>query len=458
MITNKRQLIANGVTPLTKKARRLVLEGVEFALTSADPNNFLQKHITFNGKVLSIDNRRFNLDSYKRIFVVGAGKASGRMAEYIESLLKERITDGFVNILKGTEKNFKTSKIFLNEANHPIPDEKGLNGARRIHSLVQDADRSDLVISLISGGGSALMTLPKEGGSLKDIQDVTQKLILSGADIHEINTVRKHLSQIKGGLLSKSAYPATTLSLILSDVIGDDLNIIASGPTVPDNSTYSDAINVLKKYTLWNQIPQNVRHILEKGFNGTIEETPKPGDPYFKKTYNFIIGSNREICKDLKRFYRRKGLRSIFLTSTLEGEARLAGYFLSAITNEVLISKNPLPKPCAIICGGETTVTVKGRGVGGRNQEVMLAALSNLHHGDGVALVSFGTDGLDGPTEAAGALVDGFSHRRSVKSRLDFKRSLDDNDSYHFFKKMGDLVISGPTGTNVNDISIIVAL
>ncbi|MEM4245918.1 MAG: glycerate kinase [Candidatus Bathyarchaeia archaeon] len=457
-VCNKRRLIDNGSTPSSRRARKLALDGVEHALVIGDPMSLLRSHLKLSRDTLKINGLRFELNRYRRIFVVGAGKASGRMAEYVESLLGERVTSGFVNVLKGTRGSLGTERIVLNEASHPIPDADGVRGAEEILSLAESAKSSDLVICLISGGGSALMPLPRAGVSLDDKQDVTRRLILSGADIYEINTVRKHLSGIKGGLLARSVYPATLISLILSDVVGDDVSVIASGPTAPDDTTFGDAVSVLKKYGVWEAAPEHVRRILEEGVRGGVEETPKPRHPCFLKVHNVVVGSNREVCKGLKQFYARRGLRSALLTSTLEGEARFAGYFLSSIVNEVSASKNPMAPPCALICGGETTVTVKGAGRGGRNQEVVLAALSKLRVRGGVALVSFGTDGVDGPTDAAGALIDGFSSRRASEKGLDVRRFLDGNDSYSFFSAMGDHVVTGPTGTNLNDIAIMIIL
>ena len=458
MIGNRGALLANASTPKTRRSRKLILDGVEYALASAQPEKFLNRHVSVRGSVLRVDTRRFDLSRFENVFVVGAGKASGRMAEYLERLLKDRVTAGFVTVLKGTRQSFTAERIVMKEASHPIPDQDGVSGASRILDLAQRAGSSDLVVSLFSGGGSALMPLPKDGLTLADKREVARQLILGGATIHEINAVRKHLSRIKGGYLAKAAHPATVISLLLSDVVGNDLNVIASGPTAPDTSTYRDAITVLKKYSIWDPTPANVRLILEKGAAGEAEETPKPGDPCFEKTYNFIVGSNSEICKELRRFYRRKGVRSLILTSTLEGEARDVGYFLSSILNEITASHNPMAAPCSVICGGEATVTVRGKGLGGRSQEAMLAALTKLQEKDGVAAASFGTDGLDGPTDAAGAVIDGFSRARSAEKSLDLRSFLADNDSYHFFARMGDLILTGATGTNVNDVAILIAV
>lgn len=321
--------------------------------------------------------------------------------------------------------------------------------------LAEGADEDDLVICLISGGGSAMMTLPREELTLEDKQMVTRLLLRSGADIAEMNTVRKHLSEFKGGWLAKKAQPATVLSLILSDVVGDPLDSIASGPTAPDPTTFRDAIDILEKYKLWNEVPSRVRDILKMGDDGHLPETPKPNDTAFNTVHNVIIGSNRMACLAAKTKLNKLGFNTNLLTSHLQGEAKEAGIFLASIANEILSSGNPLPRPAAIVVGGETTVTVKGNGIGGRNQELVLSAATKINGKKGLSIGSIGTDGIDGPTEAAGAIVDGKTLIRGTEMGLDYKKALSNNDSHTYLSALGDLVITGPTGSNVNDLAVL---
>lgn len=300
------------------------------------------------------------------------------------------------------------------------------------------------------------MPLPRDGIPIADKREITEALLKCGATIGEINTVRKHISDIKGGWLAKNAYPATIVNLILSDVVGDRLEFIASGPTVPDPTTFSDAITVLKKYALWDTTPKSIGKLLSDGENHLVPETPKPNDDAFKKVCNVIVGSNRTASLAAYKHLNSTGLNAVLLTSTLEGEARCVGAILASIAHEVSSSDNPVQKPAGIVAGGETTVTVTGKGIGGRNQELALAAALRLDGMDGVALASASTDGVDGPTDAAGAIVDGKTLVRARKMGLTPEGHLADNDAYSFFLQLGDLILTGPTGTNVNDVSTIV--
>jgi glycerate-2-kinase len=452
------RLLGNSATPKVREARRIALDGLIHVLNVSDPSIFLASHVRLRGSILEVDGLKFDLSKYNHVYVVGAGKASGRMAEFMESLMGEWLTGGVVNVLKGTSHRFKVSRILLNEAGHPTPDEGGLSGARKIAHIVDEAGDNDLIICLISGGGSAMLPLPRGEVSLEEKAEVSMSLMMAGAGISELNTVRKHLSHIKGGWLARRAYPAEVLSLILSDVVGDPLDIIASGLTVPDGSTFGDALRVLRRYGIWDSAPSTVKDLILKGLNGIEAETPKPGDPCFGKVHNLIVGSNRSVCTSLMDFYRSKNLNALHLTSFMEGEAREAGLFYAALVREVVESDRPIPKPCVLILGGETTVTVKGGGRGGRNQEAMLSASIRLRGLDGLACLSFGTDGLDGPTDAAGAIVDGFTYEKAEGRGLKPEEYLLRNDSYSFFEELGDLLITGPTGTNVNDITILVVV
>ncbi|MEM2146214.1 MAG: DUF4147 domain-containing protein, partial [Candidatus Jordarchaeaceae archaeon] len=370
-----------------KLARESVLALIESALRAADPRLAVKKSLLLNGDRLAINGKTFELKSFDNIYVVGGGKASGAMAEVVEEILGERINEGYVNVLKGTKNSFRVSKIELVEASHPVPDKDGLEGAKRIRELVERAQENDLVLCLISGGGSALMPLPVEGVSLEELQEVNIALLRCGADINEINAVRKHLSSIGGGNLAKAAYPSTVISLIISDVVGDSLETIASGPTVPDSTTYRDAVNVLKTHNIWNSCPEGVRKHLKNGLEGKYPETPKPSDPFFDKVFNLLIATNRMACMAAAEEGRRRGLNSFVLTTYLEGEAKDIGILVSGIAKEILYHDNPWEKPVAVILGGETTVTVRSKiqGRGGRNQELALSAALKLEGLEGVA-------------------------------------------------------------------------
>lgn len=302
------------------------------------------------------------------------------------------------------------------------------------------------------------MPLPRGSISLEDKRKITQELLKCGATINEINTVRKHISDFKGGWLAKKAYPATILNLILSDVVGDPLDFIASGPTVPDSTTFKEARQVLERYDLWVTAPGSIKKVLSDGEKGMIPETPKNGDDVFRKVHNVIVGNNRRSSLAAREYLKSASLNSLLLTAALEGEARHVGTILASVARETLLSGNPVPKPAGIVVGGETTVTVAGKGLGGRNQEIVLSAALNIKKLDGVVIASLSTDGIDGPTDAAGAIADGNTVAAALNMGLEPKSFLSNNDSYHFFSKVGDLIFTGPTGTNVNDVSLVIVV
>jgi len=455
-IRNKDMLIKKGETKLERKARALVLKSLDCALKAADPKRLLKKKLSLKNMCLHAGSFSFDLKKFKNVYVVGGGKAGGAMAEALEEILGKYITMGSVNVPHGAEHN--TRVIEVREANHPVPDKAGMEGAMRMMQIAEQAEKNDLVICLISGGGSSLMPLPLEGLSLEDKKEVTNALLKSGADINEVNTVRKHLSAFKGGWLAKQIYPATVLNLILSDVMGDPLDSIASGPTVPDSSTFVDAKRALEKYGLWKTAPSSVHKILLAGVEGYILETPKSGDPAFERVRSVIVGNNRVASEAAIEFLERKGLSTLLLPDILEGEARQAGAALGRFAYGIVASGKPLPKPAGVVAGGETTVAVTGKGLGGRNQELALSTALQLTGTANCALASLSTDGVDGPTDAAGAIVDGNTVEQAARLRLKPEEFLVDNDSYSFFSQLGDLIFTGPTGTNVNDISVIVVL
>ena len=423
------------------------------ALKAVDPIEAVFRYVKRVEDALLVGERRYEFKDYDRILVVGAGKAGAAMARALEDLLGDRMSGGVIVVKEGH--GLPLQHVRIHEAGHPVPDERGIQGAEDILSLISEAGERDLVLCVISGGGSALLVAPAEGVTLADKQEVTRLLLACGADIHEINTVRKHLSRAKGGWLARFAHPATVVTLILSDVIGDDLNVIGSGPTVPDPSTFADAQGVFKKYDIWKRVPSSVKDRFEKGLRGDIQDTPKSGDIAFQGCYAELVGTNIQALIAAGKEAERQGYRPLILSSTVEGEAREVAKVLTAIAKEVRSSANPIPAPACILCGGETTVTLQGDGKGGRNQEFALASAPIIDGMENVLVLSGGTDGTDGPTDAAGAIADGTSVKRARAKNLDPLKYLRRNDSYHFLHALGDLVITGPTRTNVMDVYMV---
>lgn len=433
--------------------RQHALEIFQAALKAVDPVDAILRHVKLVDAGLQIGAQRFKFSDYDRILVTGGGKAGASMAKALEQLLGERITDGVIVVKEGH--GLPLQRVRIHEAGHPVPDSRGIRGAEDVLALANAAGERDLVICLISGGGSALLVSPADGVALEDKQEVTRLLLACGADIHEINTVRKHLSRVKGGGLARAAYPATVASLILSDVIGDDLNVIASGPAVPDTSTFADARNVFKKYDIWNQAPESVRRHIRQGVAGDIADTPKAGDPVFQRCCSELVGNNLQALTAAGQAARRRGYQSVILSSTVEGEAREVVKMFAAIAKEVRSSANPVAPPACILCGGETTVTILGEGKGGRNQEFALASAMIIDGMENIVVLSGGTDGTDGPTDAAGAIADGNTIARARAANLDPLAALSRNDSYHFFQALDDLIMTGPTRTNVSDVYLV---
>jgi glycerate 2-kinase len=412
------------------------------ALKAAAPDQAVLRHLRLDKNILVAGGERYRLSAFQNIYVIGAGKASAQMARAVERLLGARVTDGLINVKDGH--GAKLQRVRINECGHPIPDRRGVAGARRIAQIASQAGPDDLIVALISGGASALLPLPAPPVTLAEKQKTTRLLLHCGASIHEINCVRKHISRIKGGQLARLAFPATLLTLILSDVIGDDLDVIGSGPTVPDSSTFADARAILEKYRIPDLLPL------------AAKETPKPGDKIFEKTRNVIVGSNALAVDAAAEEARRLGFHTLVLSTFVEGEAREVARVHGAIAKEIRAFGRPVPRPACVISGGETTVTIRGKGLGGRNQEFALAAAIDLAgFGDNMLILSGGTDGTDGPTDAAGAIADGATLDRGQALGLDAAAFLRNNDSYHFFEATGDLIKTGPTGTNVADIHLI---
>jgi glycerate 2-kinase len=406
------------------------------ALAAADPTAAVRQ---------ALEGRK-DLDRYRRIYVVGAGKAAGTMARAAEKAIGKRIFAGCINVKDGD--TAKTKRIEVRACGHPVPDERGVAGARRILELCGEAEAGDLVVCLISGGASALTPQPVPPITLAEKQETTKLLLACGATIHELNAVRKHLSLFKGGQLARAAAPAKVVSLILSDVVGDDLDVIGSGPTAPDPSTFETSLKAIDRYGLRDRLPESVRERLEQGG----EETPKPGAAVFRKVENTIVGSNQKSLEAAARKARELGYRTMILASTIEGETSDVARLHAAIARQIRVSGQPLRAPACVVSGGETTVTIRGSGKGGRNQEFALAAAIDIAGLDEVLVFSAGTDGTDGPTDAAGAMADG---RTVARARRDAVAALRENDSYSFFADRGDLVITGSTGTNVMDLHLV---
>lgn len=433
--------------------RQQAFEIFQAAIRAVDPVEAILRHVKADDGSLLIGDRRLELKNYERILVVGAGKADAPMAQAMEQILGERVSGGLIVVKDGHGLPLKHVRI--QEASHPVPDERGIKGAEDILALLNGAGERDLIICLMSGGGSALLVAPVEGVSLEDKQEVTRHLLASGANIHEINMVRKHLSRVKGGGLARVAHPATVVSLILSDVIGDDLDVIASGPTVPDSSTFGQAERVLKVYGIRDKLPKSVREHMEKGVSGEIEETPKPGDSSFQRDVWQLVGTNLQALKAASKEAERQGYHSVILSAMIEGETRDVAKMHAAIAKQVLSSGHPVAPPACLLAGGETTVTLQGEGKGGRNMEFALASAIAMDGKKHVVVLSGGTDGTDGPTDSAGAIADGETLARARAKGLDAVQYLQRNDSYSFFEVLGDLLMTGPTRTNVMDVCLV---
>ncbi len=432
-----------------------------------DPYQLIKNGVEIqeNRLFISLNESRESVDlsKFDQIFVIGFGKATAKMAKAMEEILGERITEGIISVKVGHTEPLATIQTI--EAGHPVPDGNGLKAAKTIVDMASRADEKTLVLTLISGGGSALIPYPWQGADedeldslpLSEKQQVTRLLLRCGATISEINTVRKHLSRIKGGRLAEFLFPAVSINLILSDVVGDRLDVIASGTTSPDISTFRDMQAVFAKYGLTNQIPDIVLKIMQGGLKKQIPETPKPGNKVFRNVSNLLIGTNLTALMAAKQKAELLGYRTQILNSQLVGEAREVGreLFEAALKNQ----NPPQEKPLCLLFGGETTVTIKGDGKGGRNQEMALSFLSEMANSpsavDNISFLSGGTDGNDGPTDAAGAFANVKQLERVRKKEISIKAYLNNNDAYHFFDAIDGLLKTGPTNTNVCDIQII---
>jgi len=428
------------------------------ALAAVDPYRAVVDSLRREDDRLHVAGNSYDLGAFERIVVVGAGKATARMALAIEEVLGARIAAGLIVVKDGH--TARLGMIEQVEASHPIPNQAGEDGSRRILEMVRDADDKTLVICLLSGGASALLVAPAEGVTLRDKQETTSLLLNAGAPIGELNAVRKHLSAVKGGRLAQAAYPAQVVTLILSDVIGDRLDVIASGPTAPDGTTFADAWAIISKYGLQGKIPSRVADYLQRGIAGTAPETLKEADPSMLRTRNVIVGGIRQALAAAEAKAWQLGFAAKTVTSEQQGEARAAARLLAQTALAAQAGLQPKERSC-LLFGGETTVTVTGDGKGGRNQELALAFALEINGREGIYLLSAGSDGSDGPTDAAGAMVDGRLAAHARRLGVDPVRYLENNDSYEFFQRYDTLsgefshFKTGPTGTNVMDIQIV---
>jgi len=454
---------------MTTSTREDALAILRAGIQRVDPFTMVRNAVTVEGETLTVvtetERYEFDLTRYTRIVVTGAGKATAPMARGIESILGGRITGGVIAIKPGHGDDLRILRSI--EGGHPVPDEGSIEAARAVLDLAETVDESTLVLNLISGGGSALLTLPYRDGitriTLDEMRRTTSVLLSCGATIQEINCVRKHISSIKGGRIAEAFAPATVVSLILSDVVGDDLSSIASGITAPDATTWSDVDRIFRKYGIEGEVPDGVAEVVERGLTGDAPETPKPDDPIFARVYNVLLGSNPQALAGAYRTAVEAGYDTIVLTSQITGEAREVAKVYAGIARD-LTRRNTVTRPLAtlpacIIAGGETTVTIHGTGKGGRNQEMAVAFLSEFYTGpetlEGVTFLSGATDGNDGPTDAAGGFADAEALAAFRAREIDPMEVLAANDAYHALDAAGALVRTGPTNTNVCDIQVL---
>jgi glycerate 2-kinase len=428
------------------------------ALSQADAFQAVLENLSLKGNILRIKTglnslKAFDLSRFKKIQVLGAGKSATPMAAASEVILKDRLFDGLIITKYGHAG--RLSKIKIMEAGHPLPDQAGCRGSRQIVTRLQAGGSGDLILFLTSGGCSALFTAPPEPISLQEKQKTIRLLLKAGAPIQDLNTVRKHLSLVKGGRSAQFAYPATVINLVLSDVIGDSLDIIGSGPFFPDRSSFQNALEVLGSYHLLKKVPSSVTTLFKKGGRGMMKDTPKPGSACFKKVTHRIIANNRIALDAAEKTARNLGFNTFILSSQIRGEARELAKFYGAIARELVQAHHLSKNPVCLLAGGEPTVTVTGDGKGGRNTELALAMAIELKGLGKISFLSAGTDGTDGPTDAAGAVVNGRTCTRAFQKGISPESHLHHNDSYSFFKKAGGLLTTGPTGTNVMDLHIL---
>ena len=452
-IKNHQSLLEVDFDPLTIEARKIALELLNEGIKAADPKNAIHNSVKLvNNEIKFINGSSFLLSDINRIFVIGGGKATAKMAEGLEEILGRYIYAGQINVPENSVKqklNLKT--IQYNIAGHPLVTNGTISGTKKILDLIEGLSATDLVICLISGGGSALLEMPVEGITLEDLSELFHIMTESGATIHELNTVRKHISKIKGGKLAQIIQPAKIISLIISDVIGDTLDTIASGPTVPDLTTWFVTEQIINKYDIMDNLPLSIQHVVKQGLIKEVNETLKPDNSTFANVENIIIASNARSCNLMKEYAIQNKFSSSIISTNISGEARDIG-------REFAEKTKGMKENTVLLAGGETTVTIQGKGLGGRNQELALAASQVIAGTKGTVIASIGSDGIDGPTEAAGAMVDGYTVLSGSKKKLEIKDFLENNDSFNYLKETNNLIITGSTGTNVMDFIVVVKM
>jgi len=446
IIKNKDELLSHG----NVRGREITLDVIEHAIKAVNGYELTKKTVYIKDKKLVIGSFEYDLSEIRDIYVIGGGKATYPIARALEEILGDKITQGIINVKKGEKRRLKYVKVV--EAGHPVPDRAGLEGVKEMLEIAEKAGERDLVFCIITGGASALMPYPAGNISLEDLIEVTDLLLKSGASIDEINTVRNHIEEIKGGKLAKLIYPAQIVNLIIID----EIPYQPWGPTAPDKTTFKDAMYVLKKYDLWDKVPRSVRDYLMKGLNDPGLETLKPRDFENLRVHHVLLAHNTNLCEAARRRAEELGFNSLILTTKLEGESREAGIVLASIAREVDEHGRPIKPPCIIIAGGETTVTIKDlHGRGGPSQELVLGAALKIAGSERIVIASVDTDGTDGPTDVAGGIVDGYTVRRARELGLDIYEALKKHNSYEVLMKLQDAIITGPTDTNVMDLNII---
>jgi glycerate-2-kinase len=445
-IKNAEKIIQNGSNDESRSSRRLILESVEAAIDAVLPKQLILSKLTFRDSELRLGGTIIKLNKDSKINVVGAGKACGGMAEGLEELLDDHLNEGVVNIPHEEIDRYRCRKIRLMGAGHPNPTKEGVAGVQRMLDLVEGTLQNDLLIVLLSGGASSLMPAPVDGVTLEEKAWLSSRLMKAGATIAQLNSVRKHLSKVKGGKLAQFSKSSYTVGIVISDVVGDRLDVIGSGPTAPDSSTYGDAVEVIQRFGLWDDTPNSIKLHLSKGTDGLIEETMKPQDHLNMRVFNLILANNETACAAARSYLQSRHIASTHLTSYLEGEARVMGPIAASFLKEA----ETHGQRRAFIFGGETTVTVKGKGIGGRSHEFLMSAAPKLQHLRSIML-SMGTDGIDGTCPAAGAIVNGLTY---LRGKNDFADMMRQNDSFTYFNSLGDSIFTGRTGTNVGDICI----
>jgi len=448
IIKNRKELLSHG----HRKGREVALDIVEHAIKAVDAYEAMKKRVHVENSRLTVGDLNYDLSKVGNIYVIGGGKASFSIAQALDEILGQRIKRGVINVKRGEKGKLKRIKVI--EAGHPIPDEMGMEGAKEMIHIAEEAKEGDLVFCAITGGASALMPIPAGKISLEDKKRVTDLLLKCGATIDEINAVRKHISAIKGGRLAKHIHPAEIINLIVIDEIAGR----PWGPTLPDTTTFEDAVNVLKKYNLLEKVPNSVREHLNRGLVDPSLETPKPKDFEGLKVHNLVLADNGIMCEAAKKRARELGFNSLILSTVLEGESREAGIVLASIAKEIEKKNRRFIKPpCVLILGGETTVTITGQyGKGGPSQELVLGASLKIAGSKNLVITSIDTDGTDGPTEIAGGLVDGYTLKRAKEKGLDVFEDLVRHNSSEVLTKLRDAITTRPTRTNVMDLNIVV--